>query len=56
MGVKNWNGPWMPKERKRAKDAQEDEMGQESPKAMKWVKEAQNGMNTSPMVVLGYWN
>ena len=31
-------------------------MGQRSPKAMKWAKEAQNNMSTSPMIVLGYWN
>ena len=31
-------------------------MGQRSPKAMKWAKEAQNSMSTSLMIVLGYWN
>ena len=31
-------------------------MGQRSPKAMKWAKEAQNSTSTSPMIVLGYWN
>ena len=46
----------MPKEMKRAEDAQKNEMAQGSPKAMKWAKEAQNSMSTSLMVVLGYWN
>ena len=41
---------------KRAEDAQKNKMGQRSPKAMKWTKEAQNSMSTSPMIVLGYWN
>ena len=31
-------------------------MGQKSPKAMKWAKEAQNNISTSPMIVLDYWN
>ena len=46
----------MPKERKQVRDAQKDEMGQGSPEAMEWVKEAQNNMNTSPMVILGHEN
>ena len=41
MGMKDWNGPGMPKEMKRAKDAQKNNMGQGSSKAMKWAKEAQ---------------
>ena len=41
---------------KRTKDAQKNKMGQMSPKAMKWAKETQNNMSTSPMIVLGYWN
>ena len=56
MGMKNSNGLEMPKEMKRAEDAQKNEMAQGSPKAMKWAKEAQNNMSTSPMIVLGYWN
>ena len=44
------------KELEQAEDAQKDEMGKGSPKAMEWVKEAQNKMNTSPMVILGHWN
>jgi len=50
------NGPRMPKRRKWAEDVQKDEMGQGSPEAMKWVKEAQNSMNTSPMIILGHEN
>ena len=46
----------MSKERKRVGDAQKDEMGQGSPEAMEWVKEAQNSMSTSPMVILGHEN
>ena len=46
----------MPKKRKWAEDAQNDEMGQGSPKAMEWVKEAQSSMNTSLMVILGHGN
>ena len=46
----------MPEEMKRAEDAQKNKMGQESPKAMKWAKEAQNNVSTSPTIVLGYWN
>ena len=46
----------MPKERKWAKVAQKDEMGQRSLEAMEWAKEAQNSMNTSPMVILGHEN
>ena len=56
MGMKNSNGLEMPKEMKRAEDAQKNEMAQGSSKAMKWAKEAQNNMSTSPMIVLGYWN
>ena len=56
MGMKNWNGPGMPKEMKRAKNTQKNEISQESPKAIKWDKDAQNSMSTSPMIVLGYWN
>lgn len=56
MGMKNWNGPGMPKEMKRAEDVQNNEMGQGSLKVMKWAKEAQNSMSTSPMIVLDYWN
>jgi len=37
-----------------AKNVQKNEMGQESPEAMKWAKEAQNSMSTSPMIMLGY--
>ena len=39
-----------------AEDAQGNEMVQGNPKAMKWTKEAQNNISTSPMIVLGYWN
>ena len=46
----------MPKGKKWAEDAQKDEMGQGSPEAKEWVKEAQNSMNTSPMVILGQGN
>ena len=46
----------MPKGRKWAEDAQKDEMGQGSPEAIEWVKEAQNSMNTSLMVILGHGN
>ena len=46
----------MPKERKWAEDAQNDEMGKGSLQAMEWVKEAQNTMNTSPMVILSHKN
>ena len=56
MGMKDWNGPGMPKEMKWAKDAQKNKMGQESPKAMKWAKEAQNSVSTSSTIILGYWN
>ena len=35
-------------------DAQRNEMGQGSPKVMKQAKEAQNSMNTSPMIILGH--
>ena len=53
---KKGNGLRMPKGRKWAEDAQKDEMGQGSPEAIEWVKEAQNSMNTSPMVILGHGN
>ena len=56
MGMKDWNGLGMPKEMKRAEDAQKNKMGQQSSKVMKWAKEAQSSMSTSPMIVLGYWN
>ena len=56
MGMKDWNGPGMPKEMKRAKDVQKNKMAQGSSKVIKWAKEAQNNMSTSPMIVLGYWN
>ena len=46
----------MPKGKKWAEDAQKYEMGQGSPEAKEWVKEAQNSMNTSPMVILGQGN
>ena len=46
----------MPMRRKWAEDAQKDEMGQGSLEAMEWVKEAQNSMNTSLMVILGHKN
>ena len=42
------------KELEWAEDAQKDKMGQGSPEAMEWVKEAQNSMNTSPMIILGH--
>jgi len=35
-----------------AEDAQKDEMGQGSPKAMKWVKKARSSMNVSLMTIL----
>ena len=54
MGMKDWNGLGMPKEMKRAEDAQKNKMGQGSSKAMKWVKEAQNSISMSPMIILGY--
>ena len=41
---------------KQAEDAQKNKMGQRSLNGMKWAKEAQNSMSTSPMIVLGYWN
>ena len=41
---------------KRVEDAEKNKMGQRSPKAMKWAKEAQNSMSTSPVIVLGFWN
>ena len=44
------------KELEWAKDAQKDEMGQESLEAMEWAKEAQDSMNTSLMIKLGHWN
>ena len=44
----------MPKERKWVEDAQKDEMGQGSSRAMEWAKEAQNNMNISPMIILGH--
>jgi len=44
----------MPKERKWAEDAQKDEIGQGSPEAKEWAKEAKNSMNTSPMIILGH--
>ena len=44
------------KELEWAEDAQKDEMAQGSPKAMEWVKEAQNNMNTSLIIILGHWN
>ena len=47
------NGLRLPKERKWVEDAQKDEIGQGSLEAMEMVKEAQNSMNTSPMVILG---
>ena len=53
MEMKDWNGPRMLKEMKRTEDAQKNKMGQESPKAMKWTKEAQNSMSTSPMNNVG---
>ena len=40
MGMKDWNGPGIPKEMKWAEDAQKNKMGQGSPKALKWAKEA----------------
>ena len=56
MGVKNWNESRMLKKMKRVEDAQKDEMGQGSSEAMEWVKEAQNSMNTSLMVILSHGN
>ena len=56
MGMKDWNGPGMPKEMKRAKDVQKNKMAQGSSKVIKWAKEAQNNMSTSLMIVPGYWN
>ena len=46
----------MPKRMKWAEDTQKAEMDQGCPEAMKWAKEAQNSMNTSPMIILGHWN
>ena len=54
--MKDWNGPGMPEEMKRAEDAQKNKMGQGSSKVMTWANEAQNNMSTSPTIVLGYWN
>ena len=55
MGMKDWNGPGMPEEMKRAEDAKRNnKMGQGSPIRMKWAKEAQNNVSTSPTIVLGY--
>ena len=54
--MKDWNGPGMPKEMKRAKDIQKNKMGQGSSKVMEWAKEAQNIMTMSPMIILGFWN
>ena len=56
MGRKDWNGPVMPEEMKRAEDAQRNKMGQGSPKGMEWTNEAQNSVSTSLTIVLGYWN
>ena len=42
------------KELEWAEDSQKDEMGQGSPAAMEWAKEAQNSMNTSPMIILDH--
>ena len=50
------NGLGMLEEMKWVENAQRNKMGQESPKGMKWAKEAQNNVSTSPMIVLGYWN
>ena len=33
-----------------------NEMGQGRSEVMEWAKEAQNNMNTSPMIILGHWN
>ena len=72
MGVKigrgyprKGNRPRMPKGRKWAEDAQgkkwaedaqNDEMGQGSLEVMEWINEAQNSMNTSPMVIPNHKN
>ena len=45
VGVKNWNGLRMSKEKKQAEDAQKDEMGQGSPKQHKY----QPNDNTGPL-------
>ena len=54
--MKNLNGPRIPKEMKWDEDAQGNEMVQGNPEAMKWTKEAQNSMNTGPMILLSHWN
>ena len=56
MGMKDWNGLGKLEEMKRVEHAQRNKMGQGSPKGMKWAKEAQNSVSTSPTIVLGYWN
>ena len=42
--------------KKWAEDAQNDEMGQGSLEVMEWINEAQNSMNTSPMVIPNHKN
>ena len=54
MRMKNWNELRMPKEMKWVENAQKHEMGKGSPEAMKWAKEAQNSMTTSPTIMLDY--
>ena len=44
------------KELEWAEDVQKGEMGYGSLEALEWAKEAQNNMNTSPMIILGHWN
>ena len=42
------------KELEWAEDIQKDEMGQGSPEVMEWIKETQNNMNISLMIILGH--
>ena len=46
----------MPKKSKWTEDAQNDEMGQGSLEVMEWINEAQNSMNTRPMVIPDHKN
>ena len=44
------------KELEWVEDAQRKEMGRGCLEAMEWAKEAQDSMNTSPMIKMGHWN
>ena len=49
--MKNWNGLRLTEEMKWVVDAQKNDIGQGSPKAMKWAKGAQNNMSIGPMMM-----